>query len=773
MGTNGRSEDGRYRGARVCAGSARVVYLLAALGLCLGLAPSALASAPSFTWTGGSTASEDWSEAENWAADSAPADAEKIGTLTFPRLTSPACTAEPREAECYFSYNDLKGLAAESMQIDDGDEYEIGGEALTVGKGGLGASPSTGSSGQAWDYVEPELHLSAPQKWAVAGRGGSPAGANGLLLVGALSGASDALTVELSKGAAFYLENETEVGSLTIDGPSATKAGFENGVVALGDGELNSEDRHSVELSHILFSGEGEVGPLTTKDAEIDVGERLEPAGSIEASSVRLDSGSKIAFEITGSEMLASLDYSQLVSEGEIELGDSTLAVEVGPPWEGEPCPELVVGQTYTFVSTSGTLSGSFGNAPEDGPDIPITFAESCGQASQEMRIDYYRSGGTETVTGTVESKPVVSEDPVSVKVSEGSNATFTAAATGAASVQWQVKKGAGAFEDDTSDQGVTSDALTVEHATGAQSGDEYRAVFENHAGETPTTAATLTVEARPAVSEDPVSVKVSEGSNATFTAAATGAASVRWQLKRGAGSFEDDTSDQGVTSDTLTVEHTTSAQSGDEYRAVFENDAGETPTTAATLTVETAAEVKAHEEEAARIKLEGEAAANKHAEEVAAGAAAKKRQEEEAKTVALGIKELKEGSPEARIASASLIVSRAGALVVKVECPSGEISCTGTITLRTLKAVLAGVPGREAKPKAAVLTLATGSFTVAGGHSKALTLDLSQTARKLLARSHVLRARAIVVAHNPAGATHTDQAIVTLRTANSRHGKG
>ena len=100
--------------------------------------------------------------------------------------------------------------------------------------------------------------------------------------------------------------------------------------------------------------------------------------------------------------------------------------------------------------------------------------------------------------------------------------------------------------------------------------------------------------------------------------------------------------------------------------------------------------------------------------------------------------------------------MSSSGAFVVKIECPAGETSCTGTITLRTLHAVSAGSSGGKGKSKPAVLTLAAGSFTVAGGQTKAVTLHLSATARKLLARDHTLSARATIVAHNPAGATHT-----------------
>ncbi len=71
------------------------------------------------------------------------------------------------------------------------------------------------------------------------------------------------------------------------------------------------------------------------------------------------------------------------------------------------------------------------------------------------------------------------------------------------------------------------------------------------------------------------------------------------------------------------------------------------------------------------------------------------------------------------------------------------------------------------------MLTLTTGSFAVAGGEVKTVTLRLSRTARTLLARWHVLRVRTTIVAHDSAGATHTWQTIATLRAPKVKHGKG
>jgi hypothetical protein len=86
-------------------------------------------------------------------------------------------------------------------------------------------------------------------------------------------------------------------------------------------------------------------------------------------------------------------------------------------------------------------------------------------------------------------------------------------------------------------------------------------------------------------------------------------------------------------------------------------------------------------------------------------------------------------------------------------------------VTLKTLGAVSAGASKRKA-----VLTLASGSFSLAGGHVKTVTLRLSAKARALLAQMHVLRARATIVGRDSAGASHTTQTTVTLRVAKAAH---
>jgi hypothetical protein len=127
--------------------------------------------------------------------------------------------------------------------------------------------------------------------------------------------------------------------------------------------------------------------------------------------------------------------------------------------------------------------------------------------------------------------------------------------------------------------------------------------------------------------------------------------------------------------------------------------------------------------------------------------------------------------TPIATLAANSAMVSSSGAFTLKVKCPSGETTCSGTVTLRTLSAVVAST-GHEAKAKAAILTLATGSFSAAGGQVKTITLHLSSKARALLAHSHShsIASRATILAHDPAGASHTTLANVTLHAAKPKH---
>ncbi len=126
---------------------------------------------------------------------------------------------------------------------------------------------------------------------------------------------------------------------------------------------------------------------------------------------------------------------------------------------------------------------------------------------------------------------------------------------------------------------------------------------------------------------------------------------------------------------------------------------------------------------------------------------------------------------PDAQFVSRALTAGSTGLLVAKISCPADETTCAGAVTLKTLTAVLLSAGAHSTmKPKATVLMLARGTFTIAGGQTAAIGLRLSTAARTLLARAHLLRVRATLAAHDPAGATHSSLTLLTISAAKATH---
>ena len=128
--------------------------------------------------------------------------------------------------------------------------------------------------------------------------------------------------------------------------------------------------------------------------------------------------------------------------------------------------------------------------------------------------------------------------------------------------------------------------------------------------------------------------------------------------------------------------------------------------------------------------------------------------------------------SPAVTLAGGTAAVAASGGFSVKASCPVGVTSCSGAISVQTVSAVVAGARSAKSKHKAAILTLATGSFTLVAGQTKLVALHLTSKGRALLSRLHAVRVKVTVTAHDPAGAVHTTIASLTLRlaTGHKRH---
>jgi hypothetical protein len=373
----------------------------------LAVAPQA-ARAADYTWSGaGTPLTSNWSTAANWSGGTAPADGETIGTLTFPAITDPGCSAPSPATACAHGTNDRAGLTVGTLAIDDGPAsspaaaYQLGGNGITL-TAGLAAAPAGAASGTSFlSVLAFPIALGAPQTWTVAGFPPPVFVPTGLELAAPVSGVAHPLTISMSHRGFLLLSGDNEVGPLTVVGVDPGVSGGENGQLSLqplstGVASLNGTDRNAVTVSHAVLAAAGDLGPVTVSSGSLIVGGANFP-GLETAPAVTLDGASDARFMLRGSGSTPGANYSQLTSTGEVALGGARLLVEVSNIREGDPCPAL--GTVYTLVSTTGSLSGTF-DVQADGL---VPLAENCaGAVPLALRIDYHESGSPQTVTGTL-----------------------------------------------------------------------------------------------------------------------------------------------------------------------------------------------------------------------------------------------------------------------------------------------------------------------------------------------------------------------------------
>lgn len=394
---------GTRRGRRRLAGP--VAGLLVVLG-CLGPA-AAPAFAADFTWTGmgvAGTTGWNWSNPANWAGASAPSGA--IGTLTFPLLPSVACPPEPSgptATTCYLSNDDLSGISAEALVLDDGVHYQIGptSGALELGSGGIVATTTqTGPAPMA--ILELPLTLTANQAWSINATGNR----GGILLEGKVEGPTHKVAVEFGDGSFISDTNDVEVGDMALSGEGDIQLlGFSN------TPSLNGTDGHWVgfdEGAGLFAAGRAITGPLLlAQGGELDVGSDSGPQFNTGAGlltvhgEVTLSPGSEFGATInTSAGTTAGTDYSQLSAEEDVELGGAALDLADGLEPRTQNCQQLTPGYTATLITTPAALDGTFKDVP-NGSAVPV---ECYGEGEAPWaRIEYHESGpAPHTVTATI-----------------------------------------------------------------------------------------------------------------------------------------------------------------------------------------------------------------------------------------------------------------------------------------------------------------------------------------------------------------------------------
>jgi hypothetical protein len=237
-------------------------------------------------------------------------------------------------------------------------------------------------------------------------------------------------------------------------------------------------------------------------------------------SSIGACAGGNASFAVTAN------GTTPITYQWQVNTGSGFTNIANGAPYSG---------------ATTATLSITGATAGMDGYQYRVVATNTCGTQTSSV------------ATFSVTAVATITSQPTNVTACTGATATFTVAATGATSYQWQVNTGSGFtnIANGAPYSGVTTATLTITSVTTTLNGYQYRCVLTSCGPSVNTNTVTLAVFAPVTIVTHPVDQTVCEGSTATFTVSALGTITgYQWQVYNGT-AWVDVT---GATSATLTL---------------------------------------------------------------------------------------------------------------------------------------------------------------------------------------------------------------------------
>lgn len=269
--------------------------------------------------------------------------------------------------------------------------------------------------------------------------------------------------------------------------------------------------------------------------------------------SVNTCVGNNTSFTVTGSG--APLNY-----QWQVNSGSGFVNVPVGAPYGGINTATLTItgvtagmnGYLYRCVVSNGCTAGVNSN------DAALAVAANA----------------------------TVNSNPLNSTICEAANTSFTVAATGATSYQWQVNTGSGFVNVPVGAPygGTTTATLTITNATASMSGYQYRCVLGSCGSPVNSGAATLTISVPVSITAQPVNATLCHGVAHTLSVTTTGTvSSYQWQLSTDGGTTYTNIAGATAASFALTA---ATGQNGYRFRCVVTGSCGPVNSAAAILTV-------------------------------------------------------------------------------------------------------------------------------------------------------------------------------------------
>ncbi len=243
-------------------------------------------------------------------------------------------------------------------------------------------------------------------------------------------------------------------------------------------------------------------------------------------------SASPVTFSLASDSGRAAIlqpPVAQVVAAGET----ATFSVVAG----GSPAPAYVWKKNGVALTDGGRFAGT------TTATLTITGAITADTGTYVVDVSNTTGTGPFTVSAgaalSVSGAPLITTQPADVTAAVGSTAQFSVAAYSytTPSYRWQSSDDGGTTWTDLADAGSVSGSATAQlqiaAVTAALSGRRYRVVVTNAIGVSSSSAATLLVNAPPAITSQPAGQTVGVGSAFAFSVVATGIPAPTYQWRK------------------------------------------------------------------------------------------------------------------------------------------------------------------------------------------------------------------------------------------------
>jgi hypothetical protein len=231
-------------------------------------------------------------------------------------------------------------------------------------------------------------------------------------------------------------------------------------------------------------------------------------------------------------------------------------------------------GSTWSSISNGAGYSGA------------TTAALQISNVPAALNANRYRcvvsdgsSGTSSSALLTVNAAPTVQPDNIAVQVCISGSATVTAATYAGINYQWQVNTGSG-FTNVVNTgvyTGATTSMLRITGVPASMEGYLYRYIATNSTTGCTATSGIDTLHVLPyaTILQQPLTTSVCPGADASFTVAATGASSIKWQVSTNGSTWTDvpdNATYSGSTDVTLNISGVAANMNNYRYRVVLYN---------------------------------------------------------------------------------------------------------------------------------------------------------------------------------------------------------